>query len=292
VIGILTAFLRERANCTSFEASHFAARLPAFRETPNLFQLVATAETQSQKTNTTMAARLRKTFHYPTEDAPSSDSDREELDQQEQETIIEDLAKRDLDNTIFYRRAFVALPAAAALIYLPVLFSAQAFRHVLLALLSLTSLGGTGYILLYVHSAPVAVDSSSLSASMIDSRGPLDIALPWLNAALTAVLALSGILAWKRDLFDEAWRGFLPAGGFRSSTALPYTLLTLSSQPFSLSQCTLVLNSFLSMSLAWNVSSTITRVLDFFFESCMNLIICRQSSCNFPVIALLFFCPL
>ncbi|KAI4763860.1 hypothetical protein E4T52_04206 [Aureobasidium sp. EXF-3400] len=161
-----------------------------------------------------MATRLRKTFHYPTEDVGSDDSDREELDEQEQETIIEDLAKRDLDNTIFYRRAFVALPAAAALIYLPVLFSAEAFRHVLLALLSLTSLGVTVYILLYVHSAPAAVDSSNLSAAMIDSRGPLDIALPWLDAALTAVLALSGVLAWKRDLVNEAWRAFLPAAIF------------------------------------------------------------------------------
>lgn len=200
-----------------------------------------------------MAARLRKTFHYPTEDTVDDDSDREELDEQEQETIIEDLAKRDLDNTIFYRRAFVALPATAALIYLPVLFSIESFRHVLLALLSLTSLGVTVYIMLYVHSAPAAVDSSSLSASMIDSRGPLDIALPWLNAALTAVLALSGVLAWKRDLLDEAWRAFLPAGLFSSSSALSYTLLTSWLQQSSPLQCTLVLSSFLLMSLAWNV---------------------------------------
>jgi hypothetical protein len=200
-----------------------------------------------------MAARLRKTFHYPTEDTVDDDSDREELDEQEQETIIEDLAKRDLDNTIFYRRAFVALPATAALIYLPVLFSIESFRHVLLALLSLTSLGVTVYIMLYVHSAPAAVDSSSLSASMIDSRGPLDIALPWLNAALTAVLALSGVLAWKGDLLDEAWRAFLPAGLFSSSTALLYTLLTSWLQQSLPSQCTLVLSSFLLMSLAWNV---------------------------------------
>lgn len=165
-----------------------------------------------------MAARLRKTFHYPSEDADSDNSDREELDEQEQETLIEDLAKRDLDNTIFYRRAFTALPAVAALIYLPVLFSAEAFRHVLLALLSLTALGGTVYILLCVPSAPVAVDSSRLSAAMIDSRGSLDVALPWLNAVLSAVLALSGVLAWKRDLVDEAWRAFLPGGMFHLSS--------------------------------------------------------------------------
>ncbi|KAH0364412.1 hypothetical protein KCU65_g6776, partial [Aureobasidium melanogenum] len=161
-----------------------------------------------------MAARLRKTFQYPSEDADSDNSDREGLDEQEQETLISDLAKRDLDNTIFYRRAFTALPAIAALIYLPVLFSAEAFRHVLLALLSLTALGATVYILLCVPSAPVAVDSSRLSAAMIDSRGPLDIALPWLNAVLTAVLALSGVLAWKRDLVNEAWRAFMPGAIF------------------------------------------------------------------------------
>ncbi|KAG9823310.1 hypothetical protein KCU94_g16121, partial [Aureobasidium melanogenum] len=192
-----------------------------------------------------MAARLRKTFHYPTEDADSDNSDREELDEQEQETIIDDLAKRDLDNTIFYRRAFTALPAVAALIYLPVLFSAEAFRHVLLALLSLTALGATVYILLCVPSAPVAVDSSSLSAAMIDSRGPLDIALPWLNAVLTAVLALSGVLAWKRDLVDEAWRAFLPGGMFCLSCEplLSHHLLILSClQPSSSSPCMLALN--------------------------------------------------
>ncbi|TIA14996.1 hypothetical protein D6C80_05430 [Aureobasidium pullulans] len=161
-----------------------------------------------------MATRLRKTFRYPVEDANSDDSDREELDEQEQETIIVDLAKRDLDNTIFYRRAFVALPATAALIYLPVLFAPEAFRHVLLALLSLTALAGTVYILLCVPSAPAAVDSTRLSAAMIDGRGPLDIALPWLNAVLSAVLALTGVLAWRRDLVDEAWRAFLPGAIF------------------------------------------------------------------------------
>lgn len=159
-----------------------------------------------------MAARLRKTFQYPSEDADNDNSDREELDEEEQETLIEHLAKRDLDNTIFYRRAFTALPAVAALVYLPILFSAESFRHVLLALLSWTVLGATVYILLCVPSAPVAVDSSRLSAAMIDGRGPLDIALPWLNAVLTAVLALSGVLAWKKDLGDEAWRAFLPGG--------------------------------------------------------------------------------
>ncbi|KAG9671334.1 hypothetical protein KCU99_g5761, partial [Aureobasidium melanogenum] len=161
-----------------------------------------------------MAARLRKTFQYPSEDADNDNSDREELDEEEQETLIEHLAKRDLDNTIFYRRAFTALPAVAALVYLPILFSAESFRHVLLALLSWTVLGATVYILLCVPSAPVAVDSSRLSAAMIDGRGPLDIALPWLNAVLTAVLALSGVLAWKKDLGDEAWRAFLPGAIF------------------------------------------------------------------------------
>jgi len=225
------------------EASPFYGASSAFRHLQTLIIQLADRKLLVTKQQT-MAARLRKTFHYPTDDAVDSSSDREDLDEQEQETLIQDLAQRDLTNTIFYRRAFTALPTAAALIYLPVLFSAESFRHVLLALLSLSSLAGTVYILLYVHSAPAAVDSGSLSAAMIDSRGPLDVALPWLNAALTAVLALSGVLAWKRDLMDEAWRAFLPAGVSPSSTVLPYNLLTLYLQLSSSSQCTLVLNSF------------------------------------------------
>lgn len=171
-----------------------------------------------------MATRLRKTFKYPSEEDLANSSDPEELDEQEQESLIAELAQRDQSNTLFYRRAFVALPLAAALlIYLPVFFAATALRHVLLALLSLTALAGSVYILLCVPSAPQAVDGARLSAAMIDARGPLDKALPWLNAGLSAVLALSGLLAWKRDLTDEAWRAFLPGG---VSFLLQYTIST------------------------------------------------------------------
>jgi hypothetical protein len=257
VIGILTAFLRARAACTSSAASQSRGASSAFWANFRAVQLVATAK-QNQKSQSWLPVYAKHSTTQPKTQAATT-------------AIAKNWTSKSRNNTIFYRRAFVALPAAAALIYLPVLFSAEAFRHVLLALLSLTSLGGTVYILLYVHSAPAAVDSSNLSAAMIDSRGPLDIALPWLNAALTAVLALSGVLAWKRDLVDEAWRAFLPAGLSPSSTALSYALLTSCLQPSSSSQCTLVLNSFLSTSLAWNVSSIITRVLDYFRVFCMNI---------------------
>lgn len=61
---------------------------------------------------------------------------------------------------------------------------------------------------------------------MIDSRGPLDKALPLLNAALSALLAFSAVLASRRGLNDEAWRGFLPAGNL-ILCCFVYRLLTL-----------------------------------------------------------------
>ena len=161
-----------------------------------------------------MSTRLRKTFHYPA-DEPANDSP-DELDEEEQEELIADLTTRDQSNTLFYRRAFVALPLVAALIYIPVFF-AGSFRHVLLALLSLSSLGSTAYILLLLPPR----NATPPSALAVDGRGPLDKALPVLNAALSAVLAFAALLAWRRDLTDEAWRGFLPGG---ASSILSYTL--------------------------------------------------------------------
>jgi hypothetical protein len=156
-----------------------------------------------------MTTRLRKTFNYPTKDSYTGNSD-----EQEQETLIQTLTNRDNKNTYFYRRAFALLPATAALAYLPTLLFPSSLRNVLLAVLSLSSLAITAYILLggVVAAPEKMVDGGSgrLSASMIDARGPLDVALPWLNAGLCAVLALNGLLASTRGLLDDAWLAALP----------------------------------------------------------------------------------
>ena len=88
----------------------------------------------------TMSTRLRKTFRYPEE---VDDSEPDELDEQDQEELIQDLQERDETSTLFYRRAFLALPLASGLIYLPVLLTAASFKQVLLARVSAAEIDAT-----------------------------------------------------------------------------------------------------------------------------------------------------
>ncbi|KAJ9619490.1 hypothetical protein H2203_008268 [Taxawa tesnikishii (nom. ined.)] len=152
-----------------------------------------------------MTARVRKTFHYPTEEDDSAPSD---LDEEEQEQLITTLRTRDDSNTGFYKRAFLALPLLSLLIYLPTLSSASSARSVILTLLSWTSLLSTVYIL---HYAPPRQRDRPGHSRVEVSGGPIDQYLPWLNAGLSAVLALAALLAWRRGLVEEAWRGFYRA---------------------------------------------------------------------------------
>ncbi|RSL67218.1 hypothetical protein CEP54_003349 [Fusarium duplospermum] len=93
-------------------------------------------------------ARLRRTFHYPEED--SNDSQPEALDEQEQEDLIERLVEENAARNAQFRRLLLALPLLATIPYLPALINP---RTALLALLSLTSLFSTAYLL---HHQPPA----------------------------------------------------------------------------------------------------------------------------------------
>ncbi|KAF4467301.1 hypothetical protein FALBO_5836 [Fusarium albosuccineum] len=100
----------------------------------------------SSSSNTT--ARLRRTFHYPEED--STDSQPEALDEQEQEDLIGRLAEENAARDAQFRRLLLALPLLATIPYLPALINPPTS---LLALLSLTSLFSTAYLL---HHQPPA----------------------------------------------------------------------------------------------------------------------------------------
>ncbi|KAF4993827.1 hypothetical protein FDECE_13301 [Fusarium decemcellulare] len=93
-------------------------------------------------------ARLRRTFHYPEED--STDSQPEALDEQEQEDLIGRLAEENAARDAQFRRLLLALPLLATIPYLPALINPPTS---LLALLSLTSLFSTAYLL---HHQPPA----------------------------------------------------------------------------------------------------------------------------------------
>ncbi|KAF4977707.1 hypothetical protein FZEAL_5801 [Fusarium zealandicum] len=93
-------------------------------------------------------ARLRRTFQYSEED--STDSQPEAMDEEEQEDLIGRLAAENAARDAQFRRLLFALPLLATIPYLPALIRPPT---TLLALLSITSLSSTAYLL---HHQPPA----------------------------------------------------------------------------------------------------------------------------------------
>ncbi|KAM4060627.1 hypothetical protein HRG_001823 [Hirsutella rhossiliensis] len=169
-------------------------------------------------------ARLRRTFHYP--DDSDSDSQPDAIDEQEQEDVIARLAAENTARNARFRRLLVALPLLAALPYLPLLVRP---RVSLLALLALTSLSATAYLLhrLPPHLTGIApLDAWTRVAPSRDARAalrprpplptahgsPLETYLPYLNAGLAAVLVLMGMLTGRgTGSFGWVGVGNLPA---------------------------------------------------------------------------------
>ncbi|KAH8178235.1 hypothetical protein LIA77_03317 [Sarocladium implicatum] len=161
------------------------------------------------------SARLRKTFHYPADDDDGSNSEPEAMDEQEQENYIARLAAENTSRNTQFRRLLLALPAVSSLPYIPALFRPST---TLLALLSLTSLASSVFLLLRLpltSSGFPALDAWAASGStrlqqqqqlkkqrqaiLVDS--PLETWLPSLNLGLAGVLVLLGFVS------AEAWRG-------------------------------------------------------------------------------------
>src|SRR5262245_35353040 len=96
----------------------------------------------------TPAARLRKTFAYPPSDTSSNAS--LDLDEEQQEHVITSLAAADAEKTKNYKLAFVSLPVLSAILYIPRLLRPFSATELLLAVLALTSLASSAWILLVV----------------------------------------------------------------------------------------------------------------------------------------------
>ncbi|KAJ5397368.1 hypothetical protein N7509_005481 [Penicillium cosmopolitanum] len=89
------------------------------------------------------AVRLRKAFRYPEE----SDDDREELDEEEQDRVIQQLQQQNEARNAQYSLVFTAIPLVSTLTFLPSLFTAQSFGERLLSLLGILSLLATAYMM-------------------------------------------------------------------------------------------------------------------------------------------------
>ncbi|KAJ6094685.1 hypothetical protein N7467_002198 [Penicillium canescens] len=97
------------------------------------------------------AVRLRKAFRYPEE----SDGEREELDDEEQEQVIEQLQSQNDARNAQYSMVFTALPLITAVVFVSSVLSASSHFERLFSLLGLVSLLTTAYIM---RSSPLQPD--------------------------------------------------------------------------------------------------------------------------------------
>lgn len=159
-------------------------------------------------------SRLRHSFRYPDEDENEPD----ELDEQDQEHLIQSLRSHDSTTSDFYRTAFLPLPLISTLVYIPTIFIYPSKRSILLALLSVSSLLSTAYILHYIPPKATPAPDPKGKRPMYQTRdngdGPVEQYLVLLNAVLSGAVAVAAMVAWNRGLAAEAWRGVLPAAIF------------------------------------------------------------------------------
>ncbi|KAJ5787411.1 hypothetical protein N7457_002401 [Penicillium paradoxum] len=90
-----------------------------------------------------VVVRLRKAFRYPEE----SEDERDELDEEEQERVIEQLQSQNDVRNAQYSVIFTALPLLAAMMFVPSVLSASSQVERLFSLLGLGSLLTTAYIM-------------------------------------------------------------------------------------------------------------------------------------------------
>ena len=150
--------------------------------------------------------RLRKAFRYPSE----SDSE-DELDEEHQERLIADLKAQDEQKNNLYSKAFVSIPAFGALFFLYTFIVASTARQRLIALLGLSSMACTAYIL---HFMPIEAPDKKGKRPVYQveaDKGPVERYIVYLNAALAGLLLIAAALSWRRRNREDAWREALPS---------------------------------------------------------------------------------
>ena len=152
-------------------------------------------------------ARLRKTFKYPSDD----EDDPDELDEEHQERLIADLQAEDKARNELYRKLYLAIPAAAALFFLYAFFASRNAQQRLIALLSLSSLGCTAYMLHFMPLEAPARKGKVPQYKLDAAKGPVERYLVYLNAALAGILLLASTVSWRKGANAEAWQQALPA---------------------------------------------------------------------------------
>ncbi|KAG5992959.1 hypothetical protein E4U43_003615 [Claviceps pusilla] len=182
-------------------------------------------------------ARLRHTFRYPDDTSVP-----ETLDEQEQESLISDLSAQNALQNHRFTRLLLVLPLATTMPYLPLLVRHPQPHDAILALLSLTSLLSTTYLLYTLppestglhpldawstgrHGQPAAEPAAAAAREEMKrqarrlrrglgyDRAPLEMYLPYLNGVLVVLLALMGLVTERTSAdggFGWIGKGNLP----------------------------------------------------------------------------------
>ncbi|KIW13377.1 hypothetical protein PV08_08565 [Exophiala spinifera] len=111
--------------------------------------------------------RLRKAFKYPSDDE-GTDASHDEMDEQEQESLLKRLRASESSTNAQYTLIFTALPLIVTLPFAWYLFIATSRIMALLCLLSITSLGSSAYIM---SCMPVSSSSANTSSSGLGGSG-------------------------------------------------------------------------------------------------------------------------
>lgn len=152
------------------------------------------------------STRLRKTFRYPSE----SDSEPDELDEEHQEALLVDLKAQDDAKNDIYRKLYLAIPLLAALYFFTAIFTSTSARKRLLALLSLSSLVSTAYIL---HFLPIRTPGRKGKRPVYQveaEKSPVERHILRLDAGLAGLIFLSALASWRRGATEDAWKEALP----------------------------------------------------------------------------------
>jgi len=152
------------------------------------------------------SARLRKTFKYPSENDAADIG--EDLDEQEQETLIQNLAKADAQRTQNYKTAFVSLPLLSILLYIHRVALPVDSNELLLGLLAISSFLLSAYILWFIplpgeKRSPTILEIPGLGAVDLQAPGPLMPYIFYLNIGLAGILALKGDSGEEGKLSEE-----------------------------------------------------------------------------------------
>ncbi|KAE9978001.1 hypothetical protein EG328_007217 [Venturia inaequalis] len=153
--------------------------------------------------------RLRKAFKYPTDE--ESDSQPEDLDEEEQEVLIKTFIDNDAAKTEAYKKAFLFLPILSLLLYAPALLPPSSTTF-LRTLLSITSLSLTTYALHLLPTRSQTQKTTPDTTRYSSEIGPLKKYLDHLNAGLSVVLLLFALRAKQKGegAEEELYLSLLP----------------------------------------------------------------------------------